>query len=247
MKMTVIFPVFNEMKSPFFKNTLLIYDQWGLFDNQGLEFIFVDGASQDDTTSLIKAYSSNIISLPNSNRAQRIIKGVSSASAPIILLHHPRSVLEKGSIQKVLNTLYPVKDKFAWGGFTHKFDNQGLVYKFTSWYSNKIRARIKEIIYLDHCIFFTKNFVENKLIDLPSAPIFEDTIISQELRTHGPPILINKSSITSSIRFKKNGFFFQSLLNQIMKLMFSFGFNFEQMDKIYEKSLNLNSGKKSND
>ena len=135
-----------------------------------------------------------------------------------------------------------VKDVLAtkgWGGFTHQFDMDSFLLRFTSWYSNYIRSRFFSIIYLDH-IIYGETFLL-KEYQLPDVAIFEDTYLSYYLRKKMRAILLPRKSITSAIRFKKNGPFKQAIKNQILKCKFYLKRDLSSMNKSYEKDINLNN------
>lgn len=230
MKLSIIFPCFNEEHNPFFNKALNLYSS-----KQDLELICVDGGSNDETLRILAQYPKLIcLSLPNSSRAARLNLGLNHAKGDIVILHHPRSILDVQAFEQ-LKTISPQ----TWGGFTHCFDQDGLLYRFTSWYSNKIRFRHRKIVYLDHCIFLHHDLLIKKPL-LDDVKIFEDTLLSKKLNQLSKPILLPASSTTSSIRFKKNGLFKQILLNQIAKILFFAGVHPDKIDKLYEKNLSLN-------
>jgi hypothetical protein len=103
---------------------------------------------------------------------------------------------------------------------------------------------MKSIYYLDHCIFVRRDLLID--IGIPEVEIFEDTILCLNLKKYAKPKLLNKNSITSSIRFDKNGYYFQSFLNQLMKIGFYLNIPLSKLNYFYEKSLELNAKIKKN-
>lgn len=170
-------------------------------------------------------------------RAERLNLGVRRSKGSVLLLNHPRSCIEPEGLQHLVD-LYRSSDRPAWGCFTHQFDQYHPLLKFTSWYSNKVRLRFAKIAYLDHCIFMQRKLWTR---DLPKVEIFEDTLLSYNLRKFGRPVLLPFKSTTSSIRFQKNGVFRQALMNQVLKAGFHLGIPATFMNRIYEKGLELNS------
>lgn len=172
------------------------------------------------------------------SRAGRLNIGFHQSKGEMILFHHPRSIVEVSGVKHLVSLSLDSNREALWGGFTHQFDNPHYLLKFTSWYSNQIRGWLRGILYLDHCIYFDRRLWRQ---DLPDVEIFEDTILSQNfLKISKPHILIFKS-ITSAIRFEKNGFWKQALLNQGLKLGFHLRFPHELMNRLYEKNLGLNT------
>lgn len=172
------------------------------------------------------------------SRAERLNIGMHRSHGNIVLFHHPRTYLDPKGIEYLIKLSEANSEQSIWGGFTHCFDNDHFLLRFTSWYSNNIRARRRGIVYLDHCIFFKRELWHH---DLPKVDIFEDTLLSQFLRKKAPPVILPYQSTTSSIRFQKNGILKQSLINQILKLAFYLKFSDRLMNRFYEKQLSLNS------
>lgn len=234
--LTIIIPALDEMKNPIFKNSILSFQE--LSQKYPIEVLCVISPSAVETIEFLKQFPIvKILVLETNSRSLKMKKGFEQAQASLILFNHPRSFITENGIKKLLD----LNQKINWGGFYHKFDKDSIMLKFTSWYSNFVRAKIRSILYLDHCIFLRKDKLNNVMI-FPDNEIFEDTIISQQLlNLFGPCYLISEYSTTSSIRFQKNGFFFQAILNQILKIAFYLKVNDKHLNKIYEKGIELNS------
>ncbi len=212
-KLSVIIPTTQETETPYFAKTLQSLAQF-----QDVEVICISIAEAK-------------------TRAERLNLGFHRAKGSMILFHHPRSFVEPNGIDYLIKN----SEKQIWGGFTHVFDKTHLLLRFTSWYSNKIRGKLKGIIYLDHCVFFQRSLWKE---NIPAIEIFEDTLLSQNLKIKSWPVILPYYSTTSAIRFEKNGIFLQAFMNQILKMGFILKVPFGIMNKIYERGLNLN-GKKS--
>ncbi len=172
------------------------------------------------------------------SRAERLNIGFHRAVGTIILFNHPRSFVDPEGIQFLTRLSLSSANPKIWGGFTHQFDKQHWILKFTSWYSNKIRGGLAGVLYLDHCIYFHRELWRN---DLPAVEIFEDTLLSYELLKHSKPKILPYISQTSAIRFDKNGVWRQSLMNQVLKVGFFLKVPHATMNRIYEKGLGLNN------
>ncbi len=195
---------------------------------------------QQAVDSLSKLKNVELICIDKSEaktRAERLNLGFERAKGSMILFHHPRSFVDPKGIEYLVDH----SDKVIWGAFTHQFDQRHFLLKFTSWYSNKIRGQGRSIFYLDHCIFFHRSLRKSPL---PPVEIFEDTVLSTQLRNQQAPLLLPFKSTTSALRFTKNGIWRQAILNQIMKIGFYINASPQKMNKIYERGLNLNDPKK---
>ncbi len=208
--LSVIIPTVHEAETDFFRNSVSSLSKF-----KNIEVICIDKSEAV-------------------TRAERLNLGFEKSKGSMILFYHPRSFVDQQGIQYLLDHC----DRIMWGAFTHKFDHNHPLLKFTSWYSNKVRGNLGGIFYLDHCIFFHRSLWKKSI---PAVEIFEDTLLSRQLKDQQRPILLPFASTTSALRFTKNGFWRQALLNQIMKIGFHLNISHQTMNKIYEKGLNLNS------
>ena len=167
-------------------------------------------------------------------RGARLQAGIDTASCRTILLHHPRSLIPADGLRWLVSGAGGSK----WGGFTHAFDWSHPLLRFTSWYSNRVRAARRGIVYLDHCVYFDKELLTRPI---PPVEIFEDTELSLILRESGPPTLAPFVATTSAVRFRANGPWRQALLNQRMKLSYLLGGSHHLMNARYERGLGLNA------
>jgi hypothetical protein len=241
--LSIVLSTFRESKSEYLKKIFL-----SLSDLKHCELIIVHKNSNDGTLELINEFRKGlnlnavkIILSESISRGKRLKEGFENSTGKIILFHHPRSFIERTGLEYLIKN----SDILNWGGFTHKFDEKNLFFGFTSFYSNKIRADRNKIFYLDHCIYAKRTLLE--ITGIPEVEIFEDTCLSILLRKIVFPLRLEFFSTTSTIRFRKNGILFQIILNQFMKLGFYFGVPVSFLNRIYEKSLELNSpsGKKT--
>jgi glycosyltransferase involved in cell wall biosynthesis len=228
---SIVIPTFNEISHGYIEEILKSFS-----NRPSIEIICVDSESRDGTVELIKKYDVKLIQHKTNSRGERLTVGAKAAINNLIILHHPRSILEV----EALDYLIKNQEKLVWGGFTHKFDLKHPLLNFTSWYSNYVRADIKGIFYLDHCFYIQKDLLAE--IDyLPSIDIFEDTVLSQRLLSKCRPRRLPFKSRTSAVRFNQNGVWRQALLNLWMKILFSFNTNNQELNKKYEKDVPLNS------
>ena len=197
-----------------------------------VELIIVNSG---DKLSLVSTDNIIVSEIKTNLRAQRLNHGAQLASSQKYLFVHPRSTVEKEALYYLIsnNTIY-------WGGLTHCFDKNTIFFKFTSWYSNHVRAKLRQIFYLDHCLYVRKPLFD-EIGGFPLLSIFEDTAISENLAQLKYGELLPFHSQTSSIRFEKNGVIRQGLLNQVLKVAYILGVDHDRMNKIYEKGLELNS------
>ena len=191
-----------------------------------------DGGSLDGTQENLRKQNIPFEELLKSTRGQRFNEALRLSFSEIVIFVHPRSLLKLEHISE-LNTF---KGTQVWGAFTHRFNYNHPLLRFTSWWSNCVRGDIKGIYYLDHIIWARRVEIES----FPTVPIFEDTLFSKQMLKRSSPIRLRTPSITSAQRFQKNGVWKQAFLNQKMKLDFLRGKTFDRLDQEYEKGLSLN-------
>lgn len=197
--------------------------------------IVVDGGSHDGTLERLVSLGADIFFLPESHRAARFNLGIRQARGDVILLVHPRTLVP----QDALAHLQSLDGRSrVWGAFTHAFDESHGLLKFTSWYSNRVRGDMRGVYYLDHGLFFTSALRAAAVF--PDVELFEDTYFCRKLREVAKPVRLPYRAVTSAIRFRRNGVWRQSLMNQAMKVFFFLGVSEKWMNRIYERGLSLN-------
>ncbi len=230
--LSIVLPTFNESRTDYLPRILANLQQ--VADAQ---VILVDGGSSDGTLEQLKATGFQVLELPASTRAARLNLGVREASGNSVLLHHPRSLIDPKAFEQVQQIC--ASPGAVWGGLSHYFDYDHPLLRFTSWYSNHVRLDRGGIVYLDHCIFFNRFFLERG-VQIPDVEIFEDTELSLLLRQHSKPVRLSVQAQTSAVRFTRNGVMRQSLMNQALKLGYFLRLSPKRMNRFYEKGLDLN-------
>lgn len=229
--LSIIIPTFNEMEHGLIKTILP-----QLAQIEGIEIIVVDGHSTDGTKEFVETFPVKLFQIHTTSRAKRLNLGIQKAKGQMLILHHPRSIIESKGIVHLRDHW----DEYYWGGFTHKFDLDHPLLRFTSWYSNYIRADKRNIFYLDHCLFVRKELIEEIGL-IPEVDIFEDTELSRKLLKICEGFRLDFYSLTSAIRFEKNGIYQQAFKNQILKWQYYFKVDHKKMNRSYEDKVALNA------
>ena len=230
---SLIIPTFNEANNDLYLQNLQEHGK-----SSHVEIIIVDAGSTDQTHSISEAQCTHFITEKNSTRGHRLNIGSELARGDWIVWVHPRTRIKKECLDEL--TALDSK-KYAWGAWTHSFDKLDELLRWTSWYSNHIRGDRRSIFYLDHCLFIHQELYQKFSKPLfVDVAIFEDTLVSIKLREQQKAFRLKTKTMTSSIRFQKNGFFKQALLNFKAKVQFHLKFSHELINKDYEKNLSLN-------
>ena len=230
MKLSIIISTYNDMSYGYIEQICK-----EIAHIPETEIIVVDGGSKDKTVDCAKQFGAKVLVMPNSTRGKRLHVGAEHSNGRMLFFHHPRTIIPREAVEYLILKV----NELSWGGFTHQFDSSSFLAQWTSWYSNEIRIKKRGIVYLDHGIF-VQTPLYRRSGGFPDFPIFEDTALSMQLRKLQPPTLLPQKSVVSSIRFKKNGWVYQTALNQLMKLGYLFGISPKTLYKMYERGLWLN-------
>lgn len=233
--LSVVLPTFNESRCNCLDQILCNLEH--LAKDRDTEIIIVDGGSSDSTVDTIARHQFTPLIEPGSSRAARLNRGLEASTGDLVLLHHPRSIVQPDSLHKL--EALAASHKADWGSLSHQFDLDHPLLRFTSWYSNRIRGDLRGIFYLDHCLFLHRRLIDRG-IRVPEVPIFEDTRLSRILRKRARPVRLPLTSTTSAIRFQRNGIYRQALLNQLVKVAHMLRVPTPTINRLYEKGLNLN-------
>jgi glycosyltransferase involved in cell wall biosynthesis len=225
MQVTLVIPTCNEEVNAMYARTL---------QHSDVELVVVDGGSADRTREMAKNAGARVFDIGASNRAARLNVGIKEATGDVVILHHPRCYLGDEAIRASEQLA-----QGSWAGFRHRFERSHPGLQFTSFYSNFVRRNYASILYLDHCPV-AHNATWKKYFPFPEIDIFEDTEMSKVMRKLGRPKLFSEEVLVSPVRFEKNGFVKQAILNQKLKLQYFAKSHHRKMNQKYEKGMFLN-------
>ena len=231
---SVVLPCFNESRYGYLPKILEnLCQQAG--DKQ---IIAVVSPSSDDTLTIVRRFPVEVIEIAASNRAQRLTAGIEASRGDTVLLHHPATLLPEGDAL-IQATAALTASGAVWGGFTHSFDLDHWLLRFTSWYSTTQRSQRQRILYLDHCIFARRQVLMS-LGGVPDMDIFEDTALSLALGKWGKPAIAPGKVVTSARRFQSRGIYRQALINQLLKVMYHAKLDPKRLNWLYEGKSQIN-------
>lgn len=230
MKCCWLFSIINESENQYF------WENLDLLREMGQTMVVVDGGSTDSTKTELARRNITFHSVPDSTRGQRFDFATKQTEASVLIFVHPRTKISEEVIRSMNHE--PINE-YAWGAFTHSFDSKEVILQFTSWWSNYIRGDLRGIYYLDHVLWARKS-VLIEAGGFPADAIFEDTIFCERLLALGPPIRLPQVTVTSSVRFKRNGLAKQIVINQLAKLRYYLRQDNSSINRSYEKGFDLN-------
>jgi len=208
-KCSIIVPVLNEalILPSLFKNIENLPAQ---------EVLFVDGGSRDQTLFLLKGWSENaeaqapkmLLSSPR-GRAKQMNAGAKKARGQVLIFLHSDSKLPSGGLENIIVALK--KTSIVGGAFRLKIDSPRLFLRFISWMAN-LRSSFLKLPYGDQGYFVRKE-VFDKMGGYRDIGLMEDVDFFRRLKKEGEVILLDKEILSSARRWKKEGYFLNSLKN----------------------------------
>lgn len=232
---SVVLPCVNEVRHGYLPK--IIENLQGQAGEK--ELIAVVSPSSDATLELLRsAPQFHVIESAAQNRAQRLNVGIQASHGEMVLLHHPATLLPPQSALQQVETAFQ-DPAVMWSGFRHQFDLDHWLLRYTSWYSSAVRPRWGRILYLDHCVAVRRSLLKD-IGGVPDLDIFEDTVLSQQLRQHGAPMMLSGRVITSARRYRHRGIYRQALLNQMLKAMYHLKLDPRWMNRLYERQVQIN-------
>jgi len=229
---SIIIPVYNEEKN--IEQTISnVFSALSTPDNLS-EIILVDG-HRENTTIQTKAFEKLSLAHPQlaalsspKGRANQMNAGAQLAKGDILLFLHADSHLPFEWDSEVLSLLNP---KCRSGAFSLKIDSSHPFLKWVS-FSTTLRSRIHSIPYGDQGIFVDRNlFFEIGMFG--EMPLMEDIDLMKKLRKKTKVRISKLKILTSSRRWKKEGYILCTLRNRALSALFTFGVSPNYLAKFY--------------
>lgn len=207
INLSVIIPVINEEKN-------LIKILANLEKNPSIEFIFVDGGSQDNTVKLIKQTNFKVILSPILRRSYQMNLGAENAKGKILLFLHGDTLLPK-NYDQIINKTINQKD-FILGAFALNIDSKKAIFRLLEIMVNA-RSNYLSLPYGDQGIFIKKEVFE-QLGKYKDIPVMEDFELVKKAQKQGKIYIAKSAVMTSSRRWDKLGIIKTTLINQLVIL-----------------------------
>lgn len=124
-KVTIVTPSFNQAR--FLENTILsVLEQ----DYNNLEYIVMDGGSNDGSIDIIKKYSKYLTywqSQPDGGQVQAINAGFDKASGEIFTFLNSDDFLLEGAVRNIIEKYHQYPDAAGWVGGGHSIAQDGYI------------------------------------------------------------------------------------------------------------------------
>ncbi|MGI0483166.1 TIGR04283 family arsenosugar biosynthesis glycosyltransferase [Geminocystis sp. CENA526] len=205
INLSVIIPVINEEKN-------LVKILVNLEKHPDIEFIFVDGGSQDNTVKLIKQADFQVILSPILRRSYQMNLGADNAQGKILLFLHGDTLLPQNYGQ-IINDIVNKKD-FILGAFALNIDCKKPIFRLLEMMVNA-RSNYLSLPYGDQGIFLKKEVFE-QLGKYQDIAIMEDFELVKKAQKYGKIYIAKSAVTTSSRRWNKLGIIKTTLINQLI-------------------------------
>ncbi|MDO4670048.1 MAG: TIGR04283 family arsenosugar biosynthesis glycosyltransferase [Aerococcus sp.] len=220
---SIIIPVRNEAN-----NLPDLFQQLACWQKtEACEVIFVDGESQDATSTLIEKQGYRLIRSPK-GRGEQLKRGVQVAKGEILFFLHADSKFEHSPLPAI-NATCQTHD---FGAFSLHYQNAGLGLWLIAWGASW-RVKHRHIAFGDQGMFI-KREVYQQLGGFHSLPLMEDYEFSLRAKRVGIHCQLVSERITSSDRyFQQHGILRSWYRMQRCQWLFRRGAAIEQIQAIY--------------
>ncbi len=228
MTISIIIPILNEEDSI---AKLLHYLLETIHPKITKEIIIVDGGSTDATIEILKKYPLVKVIHSQKGRAIQMNFGAKNANFDILYFLHCDTFPPQNFDCSIVNE---IKIGNLSGCFKMKFDNDHIVLKVSQWFTQfnfKLFRGGDQSLFVEKQLFKKLNgFNEN-------LTIYEDNEFIFRLYQSSKFRVIQKNVITSSRRYKKNGFWKLQFYFFIIHIKFWFGINQEDLVDYYVRHI----------
>lgn len=222
-QLSIIIPTYNESQS--IENTLISLMH---LIEAGHEVIIVDGGSEDDTVSICKKYTGNVL-LASKGRANQMNCGAQKASKDILVFLHADTILPDNAAYQIINALSLSNSK--WGHFKVKLNGENRLLRIIEFLMNT-RSCFTGIVTGDQTMFIRRTLFEI-IHGYKNIPLMEDVEISKSLKKYSMPICMKSSVISSSRRWETKGYLRTIFLMWKLRLLYFLGVSAKKLVKLY--------------
>ncbi|MDH5202370.1 MAG: TIGR04283 family arsenosugar biosynthesis glycosyltransferase [Nitrospirota bacterium] len=229
-KLSIVVPVLHETEviNPFIEHIHKVGER------EDYEIIVVDGSPEKNTIDAIKDRNVIKITSPKS-RARQMNAGAAVARGEILLFLHVDTKLPLNAFKKIREVLE--NSRYVGGAFDLELDTLRRSLRFIAW-TARIRVRLTQIPYGDQAIFIRKDYFDT-LGGYRNFPLMEDVELMERIKKSRRKICIIKETVRSSPRkWLKEGIFYTTFRNHIIRILYSLGVSPDKLVKLYYKDYN---------
>ena len=190
------------------------------------EIIVIDGQSNDSTVNMVHPYVDDIF-VTNPKRSLQQNLGASIAKGDILLFLHADTILTEKNLLE-LNNFH--KD-CSWGFYLISLGEKIFKYQILEKCIN-LRSQIFNYATGDQGIFIRKDLF-NRIGGFPNIDLMEDLEICKILKKLSLPYIIKSQIITSSRKWKSDGFLKTVLKMRLFRILNAVGLHPNLLKKHY--------------
>ncbi len=191
------------------------------------EVIIADGGSTDGTVDIARQLGCRVVTA-NRGRGRQMNAGAALSRGEHLLFLHADTRLPASFFKEIESTL---NTGAIAGAFRFQIDQPGWGSRWVEWGTN-LRCRVRQSPYGDQGLFLrASDFFRHG--GFQNWPLMEDYELCQRLRRHGRIRLTPSASSTSARRWKKQGLFRTTLINQLCIAGFRLGVSPERLAHWY--------------
>ena len=219
--LAIIIPILNEAET---LSSLLNY-----LDNvgEGIDIVFVDGGSQDDTISRCASRGYRVIQATR-GRASQMNAGADAIDAGIYWFVHADCLPHSESLVAIHDS---IQSGYQWGRFDVRLDDNHPIFRLIAMLMNW-RSCLTAVATGDQGIFVTSELF-TAIGGFPQIPLMEDIAISKALRRRGHMACLRSPMRISARRWRRHGVLRTILLMWYLRLRYFFGDSPERLHRLY--------------
>ncbi len=153
-----------------------------------------------------------------------------AARGEVLVFLHADARLSRECLNQVQTAIR--QDAATWGCFRQSIDQSGRRFRWLE-RGNAWRARVRRIVYGDQGFWMTRQVYEDSG-GFPQQSLMEDVVLSDRLRSIGPPRILPGPIHVSSRGWQRRGVVRQTLRNWILFGMFRCGVSSERIAVWYQ-------------
>ncbi len=222
LKIGVVIPALNE--------AALIED--AIARLAGVQVVVADGGSKDETRKIAKRAGAIVVTSTEGRGMQQNVGAEALGGVDVILFLHADTVLPNDWQNDVRVLL--ARPAVSLGAFRLGIDHGQRHARIVEWGSN-LRSRWLGLPYGDQALFLRRETF-NKLGGYRALPIMEDFDIVRRSRRLGRIALAKSRVTTSARRWTQRGFFWTTLVNQMMVIGWMLKLPPEKLAGFYRKT-----------
>ncbi|MDQ2076015.1 TIGR04283 family arsenosugar biosynthesis glycosyltransferase [Marinimicrobium sp. ABcell2] len=193
---SIVIPILNEgVALPRLLNHVR-----GLGRQEGIEVLFVDGGSSDESPTLVSDAGFKLLH-GKPGRARQMNAGAAQAQGRLLIFLHADTYLPNLNLADLLHRLD--RKGRTWGRFDVTIEGRTFWLPVVAKLMNA-RSRLTGIATGDQCLFMTREAFE-QVGGFPNQPLMEDVEICSRLKAYSRPLCLREKVVTSGRRWDERG------------------------------------------